>query len=53
MYMPKQTKEEKPEKKKCVICGKTLRAIGDRRANGKNHKDWDGRTKHKQCWKNE
>ena len=37
---------------KCVKCGKPLKAIGTARANGKkNHDDWDARTLHKKCWK--
>ena len=51
--MPKIEIKAKTEKKKCVICGKTLIAIGNKRVNGKNHDDWENRTKHKQCWKNE
>ncbi len=37
----------------CVRCGKTLRAVGDARANGANHNDWARRSLHKQYWKEE
>ena len=35
---------------KCVKCGKPLKAIGNARANGKNHHDWGSRQLHKKCW---
>lgn len=35
---------------KCLKCGKTLKAIGDNRKNGKSHKDWNTRQYHKKCW---
>jgi len=35
---------------RCVYCAKPLVAIGDARANGAKHSDWDGRVLHKQCW---
>lgn len=37
--------------KKCEHCGRTLVKIGNARKNGKNHKDWENRTMHKECWK--
>ena len=37
-------------KRLCKLCGKPLVAIGNRRANGKPHKDWDKRECHKKCW---
>ena len=36
---------------KCLMCGKTLVAIGFERANGKSHDDWPTRQYHKQCFK--
>jgi hypothetical protein len=35
----------------CWHCCKRLVPIGDARANGKRHSDWDGRKLHKRCWK--
>ena len=35
---------------KCVWCDKPLCAIGHRRSNGANHKDWRLRIAHKHCW---
>jgi hypothetical protein len=35
----------------CEICKKPLVAIGNKRKNGANHKDWDTRKMHKQCYK--
>lgn len=36
----------------CTHCGKPLRAIGDKRKNGKSTtKDWDNRQLHVGCWK--
>ena len=35
----------------CLHCLRRLVPIGDSRANGKAHPDWDGRTLHKQCYK--
>jgi len=35
----------------CEICKKPLVAIGSKRKNGANHKDWDTRKMHKQCYK--
>ena len=47
-------KKEEKEIRKCIICGKSLRAIGiNTRKNGKGHPDWETRTKHKKCWMNE
>jgi hypothetical protein len=38
----------------CDKCGKVLQKRGDKRQNGKkNVKDWDGRTDHVKCWKEE
>ena len=34
----------------CTYCGNNLVPIGDDRANGKDHPDWDTRTLHKKCW---
>ena len=34
----------------CKRCNKTLRAVGQARANGKAHKDWPQRDLHKKCW---
>ena len=44
------------EKRKCKLCGSTLRAIGKDRANGKVGRkgafsDWSTRQYHKQCYK--
>jgi len=39
------------ESKLCWRCCKKLVPIGDARANGKNHGDWDSRKLHKRCWK--
>jgi hypothetical protein len=35
----------------CEYCDGHLVVIGNRRKNGAPHRDWDGRTMHKQCWK--
>ena len=35
----------------CLHCLRRLVPIGDSRANGKAHPDWEGRTLHKQCYK--
>jgi hypothetical protein len=35
----------------CEYCDGHLVVIGKRRKNGAPHRDWDGRTMHKQCWK--
>ena len=35
---------------KCIWCDKPLCAIGHRRLNGANHKDWHQRSCHKHCW---
>ena len=35
----------------CEICKKPLVPIGSKRKNGANHKDWDTRKMHKQCYK--
>ena len=48
--------QPKPEKRKCKLCGATLRAIGRDRANGKPGRkgafnDWATRDYHKQCYK--
>ena len=48
--------QSKPEKRKCKLCGSTLRAIGKDRANGKPGRkgafsDWSSRQYHKQCYK--
>ena len=40
-----------PPKPKCKHCGRPLVPIGDRRWNGKAHKDWDSRVLHKKCYK--
>lgn len=42
----------------CELCNKPLKLIGADRKNGKviknkTGKDWNTRTKHKKCWKNE
>jgi hypothetical protein len=34
----------------CKHCGKSLVAVGRRRANGKAHEDWESRQYHKKCW---
>ena len=44
--------QSKPEKRKCKLCGSTLRAIGKDRANGKPGRkgafsDWSSRQYHK------
>jgi hypothetical protein len=44
--------ENNDEKRLCLSCGRTLRAIGTSRANGKAHKDWNTRNYHKSCYKN-
>jgi hypothetical protein len=38
-------------KKLCKRCNKALVNIGDKRINGKDHKDWETRIYHKKCWK--
>ena len=48
--------QSKPEKRKCKLCGSTLRAIGKDRVNGKPGRkgafsDWSSRQYHKQCYK--
>jgi hypothetical protein len=35
---------------KCYHCGEKLVPIGNGRANGAAHEDWDGRYLHKKCW---
>ena len=35
----------------CLHCLRRLVPIGDSRANGKAHPDWDGRTLHKRCYR--
>ena len=47
---PKPIIIEAPQKRNCIICGGTLRAIGTSRLNGKTHTDWDTRQYHKNCW---
>ena len=37
--------------KKCEYCNGPLVKIGNARANGKNHIDWDSRRYHKRCFK--
>jgi uncharacterized protein (DUF3820 family) len=37
----------------CSVCLTPLRPIGTSRRNGYKHHDWEGRTMHKQCWKNQ
>ncbi len=37
----------------CEKCGKPIKKIGTARKNGKDHDDWDTRTLHKKCWKEE
>lgn len=37
-------------KNKCLLCGKTIVAVGKSRKNGKNHDDWDTRQYHKKCY---
>ena len=34
----------------CALCHKALVAIGFKRKNGKQHRDWNGRLYHKQCY---
>ncbi len=36
---------------KCKFCNETLVSIGNKRKNGANHTDWEGRDLHKKCWK--
>ena len=36
----------------CTVCLKTIVPVGHARLNGKDHPDWEGRTTHKECWKN-
>ena len=36
----------------CTVCYKKLVPVGHDRLNGKDHPDWNGRTMHKNCWKN-
>ena len=40
-----------PPKPRCKHCDRPLVAIGDKRANGKAHKDWDSRVLHKKCYR--
>ena len=35
----------------CTYCKKPLVAFGNARVKGKSHNDWDDRTLHKKCWK--
>ncbi len=35
---------------KCYHCGKKIVPIGNSRANGATHDDWNGRYLHKKCW---
>ena len=35
---------------KCIWCDKQMCAIGHRRSNGADHKDWLQRSSHKHCW---
>lgn len=36
--------------KECYLCGRRLVAIGNSRANGKMHNDWNSREFHKKCY---
>tara|TARA_R110000868_G_scaffold230762_2_gene484019 strand:- start:779 stop:946 length:168 start_codon:yes stop_codon:yes gene_type:complete len=38
-------------KNKCLLCKKTIVAIGTSRENGANHNDWNNRKYHKKCYK--
>ncbi len=39
------------EKKKCLLCEKTIRTMGNKRKNGKiGLEDWGNRQCHKKCW---
>jgi len=39
------------DKRLCTLCGDTLKAIGNKRKNGKyGLKDWPNRCLHKKCW---
>ena len=38
------------DKTLCQCCFKKLVPIGNSRANGASHDDWDGRKYHKKCW---
>lgn len=39
------------DSRKCFYCLTTLRSIGWKRSNGKDHDDWKERKLHKKCWK--
>ena len=39
------------DKKKCLMCNKSLVSVGNARENGKYHNDWDKRSLHKKCYK--
>lgn len=36
---------------KCKFCNEPLVSVGNKRKNGANHTDWEGRDLHKKCWK--
>jgi len=54
---PQNTASDKKETRKCQHCGKTLRAIGRQRKNGRpsytgqSFDDWSQRKYHKMCYK--
>ena len=48
--MDSQQESPPPPKPTCKHCDRPLEAIGDKRANGKAHKDWDSRVLHKKCY---
>jgi hypothetical protein len=46
-----ESQQEPQSKAKCKHCGRPLVAIGDKRANGKAHKDWNTRVLHKKRYR--
>jgi len=50
MEKTKKPKETTRNQRKCTICKKAIVAIGNKRTNGKDHKDWETRETHKKCW---
>ena len=46
-----ENQQEPQSKAKCKHCGRPLVAIGDKRTNGKAHKDWNTRVLHKKRYR--
>ena len=50
--LQEEMKSNEIEHKYCELCGQRLVAIGTSRKNGTlRHSDWEGRTRHKKCFK--